>query len=241
MIAAEVERGAPAGTTLKHLSQLSALATPRIVELIGTLPFVLTRSGRVLRKADMDHMLSRISALLAQHAAGLSHEKLSSALSGSADEALDEWLATLLARGLIEKRGSQFVVPRPEQDRARIQNETDLALRIAETLRLAGLTPPSPSTIVSDPQSKRAVDRLLREGVIVRARDRAKEREILFHRDAIEDAQRRLAPLLERKPGLLVTEIGAALGISRKYSMPLLDHLDTIRFTRRVNDRRTRA
>ena len=241
MIAAEVERAAPAGTTLKRLSQVSALAAPRIMELIQALPFVVTRSGLVLRKADMDHLLSRIPSLLAQHATGLSHEKLSSALSGSADAALDEALGTLLARGLIEKRGSQFAVPQPEQDRGRIRNEADLALRIAETLRRGGLTPPSPSTIVADPQSKRAVDRLLREGVIVRGRDRAKEKEILFHRDAIEDAQRRLAPLLERKPGLLVTEVGAALGISRKYSMPLLDHLDAIRFTRRVNDRRTRA
>jgi selenocysteine-specific elongation factor len=38
-----------------------------------------------------------------------------------------------------------------------------------------------------------------------------------------------------------VTEVGAALGISRKYSMPLLDHLDTIRFTHRIKDRRIRA
>jgi selenocysteine-specific elongation factor len=241
MIAAEVERSAPAGTTLKQLSQLAALGTPRIAELIRTLPFVVTRLGLVLRQTDLDHLLARIPALLAEHAAGLSHEKLSSALSGSAAAALDEALATLLDQELVEKRGSQFVVPRPDEDRARIRNEADLALRIAETLRRGGLMPPSPGTIVADPQSKRAVDRLLREGVIVRARDRAKAKEILFHRDAIEDAQRRLGPLLERAPGLLVTEVGALLGISRKYSMPLLDHLDTIRFTRRVNDRRTRA
>jgi selenocysteine-specific elongation factor len=63
----------------------------------------------------------------------------------------------------------------------------------------------------------------------------------LFHQEAIREAQRRLAPSLERVPGLLVTEIGALLGISRKYSMPLLDHLDTIRFTRRIKDRRIRA
>ena len=193
MIAAEVERAAPAGTTLKRLSQLSALATPRIVALLATLPFVVTKSGQVLRKADMDRLLARIPP------------------------------------------------PEPEQDRARIQNEVALAARIAESLRCAGLTPPSPATIMSDVPSKRAVERLLREGVIVRARDRAKQKEILFHRDAIEAAQRRLAPLLERQPGMLVTEIGAVLGISRKYSMPLLDHLDTIRFTRRVNDRRIRA
>jgi selenocysteine-specific elongation factor len=82
---------------------------------------------------------------------------------------------------------------------------------------------------------------LLRQGVLVLARDRSKSKEILFHQDAIRDAQGRLAPLLQRAPGLLVTEVGAALGISRKYSMPLLDHLDKIGFTRRINDRRIRG
>ena len=37
------------------------------------------------------------------------------------------------------------------------------------------------------------------------------------------------------------SEIGAALGISRKYSVPLLEHLDAIQFTRRVGDRRMLA
>ena len=61
---------------------------------------------------------------------------------------------------------------------------------------------------------------------------------MLFHRDAVDEAKRRLGPLLRQGPGLLVTEIGAALGISRKFTMPLIDHLDTIRFTRREGDRR---
>jgi selenocysteine-specific elongation factor len=117
----------------------------------------------------------------------------------------------------------------------------DRASEIAEDLRRAGLKPRDPTSIVTDSESKRAVDRLLREGVVVRTLDRAKGREIWFHRDAIQAAQRRLEPLLARPPGLLVTEIGVVLGISRKYSMPLLDYLDTIRFTRRVNDRRVRA
>jgi len=241
MIAAEVARKAPAATTLRRLSQLSALATSRVAELIKTHPFVVTRSGLVLRKADLDDLLSRIPALLAQHSAGLAHEKLLHAFPASGAAVLDEVLGALLTRGAISKRGSQFVVPQPTQDRARIRNEAELAARIAETLRRGGLTPPSPGGIVSDLQSSRAVERLLREGVIVRALDRAKGKEILFHREAIEEARRLLAPLLEREPGLLVTEIGAALGISRKYSMPLLDHLDTIRFTRRVKDRRMRA
>jgi selenocysteine-specific elongation factor len=61
---------------------------------------------------------------------------------------------------------------------------------------------------------------------------------VLFHRDAVADARRRLLPLLAAAPGLLVAEVGGALEISRKYSLALLVHLDRIRFTRRVGDRR---
>jgi selenocysteine-specific elongation factor len=241
MIAAEVRREGPAGTTLRELSRLSALATPRIVELLQTLPVLVTRSGWVVPQADMENLLSRVPQLLAPHAGGLSHEKLLSVLPGTGAAVLDEALKCLLACGAISERGSQFLVPRPDEDRARARRESELACKIAEKLRQGGLTPPDPRVIVTDPQSKRAVEHLLRERVVVRAVDRAKGREILFHREAIELAQRRLAPLLERAPGLLVTEVGAVLGISRKYSMPLLDHLDMIRFTRRLKDRRMLA
>ena len=241
MIAAEVQRAGPIGTTLRSLSQLSALATARIVELLETLPVVVTRSGWVVQNADLDHLLSLIPSLLSPKTTGLSHDQLLSALPGTSAAVLDEALEHLLAQGVIQQRGNLLSLPRPDEDRTRARNEAELASQIAETLRRAGLTPPNPGEIVTDPLSKRAVDRLLRERVIVRAVDRAKGREILFHQDAIEAARRRLAPLLESASGLLVTEIGAALGISRKYSMPLVDHLDTIQFTRRIHDRRIRA
>jgi selenocysteine-specific elongation factor len=237
ILAAEVERAGAAGTTLQSLAQLTALSKPRLVELIRTLPLMLTRSGTVLRKADVDGLLARVPALLAQHAALALDELLE--MLGTGAEVLDEALRALLARGVIGKRGSQFLIPQAE--RARARDEANLAAQIADVLRRGGLSPPSPSAIVTDLRSNRAVERLLREGVIVRAIDVPKGREILFHQEAIEDAQRRLAPLLERAPGLLVTEIGALLGISRKFTMPLLNHLDTIRFTRRVKDRRVRA
>jgi selenocysteine-specific elongation factor len=240
MIAAEVQREGAAGTTLRSLSRISALAMPRVLELLETLPVTVTRSGRVVREADVDHLVARVTSLLAPHA-GLSHDKLLAALPGTAVAVLDLTLERLLAGGAVSKRGSQFVVPRPARDRARARHEADLAAQIAETLRRGGLTPPDPTAIVTDLRSKQAVERLMREGVIVRAADRAKGRELLFHRDAIEHAQRRLAPLLEGVAGLRVTEVGQALGISRKYCMPLLDHLDAIRFTFRIEDRRIRG
>lgn len=241
MIAAEVQREGRGGTTLRRISQLSSIAAPRIAELLAGRPFVVTQSGWVVRKGDVDDLCARIPLLLGSQSTGLAHEELSSALSGTGVGVLDEALKRLMSRGIISKRGNQLVVPRPEEERVQARNEADLAARIAEKLRRGGLSPPSPNAIVTDLPAKRAVDRLLSHGVLVRAVDRAKGREILFHREAIEEAQRRLAPLLDRAPGLLVTEVGVALGISRKYSMPLLEHLDAIRFTRRIKDRRIRG
>jgi selenocysteine-specific elongation factor len=240
MIAAEVMRAGALGTTVRHLSQLASLATPHIIDMLTTLPVVVFRSGLVVHKPTLDRLLARIPPLLASHATGISHDKLLSALPGTSAAVLTEALARLHADGAIQERNSLLSLPRPDEDRARARNEAELASQIGEMLRQAGLSPPNPGEIVIDPLSKRAVDRLLHERVIVRAVDRAKGREILFHRDAIEAAQRRLMPQLQ-PPGLLVTEIAAALGISRKYCMPLLDHLDGIGFTQRIEDRRVRG
>lgn len=241
LIAAEVQRQSSAGTTLSHLARLTALAPPRLLELVHSLPIATTRSGWAVWQADLDRLLERIPALLAHQPGGASFEQLLAALPEASPAVLTEALNRLIARKTLQERGKRYLVPRPNEERERIASELDLAAHIAQTLRRSGLTPPNPGSLVTSVHAKRAVDRLLRERIIVRAVDRAKGREMLFHRDAIAEARRRLAPLLEREHGLLVTEIGAALGISRKYTMPLLDHLDSIRFTRRVGDRRVRG
>jgi len=237
IIAAEVERGGGEGANLRHLSALTALAEPRLRALLEALPVVVTPSGLVAPKAQMQRVLTQVPALLALHPVGLTRERIASATPGTGSDMLDFALSQLLAEGAIARRENRYMIPRPDEDRARARDEAALAGNIAEALRQGGLTPPRPAEIVTDAASKRAVDRLLREGTVVRATDRAKRKEMLFHQDAIDKARERLAPLLDER-GLLVTEIGAALGISRKFTMPLLDHLDAIRFTRRIGDRR---
>jgi selenocysteine-specific elongation factor len=240
MLASEIGRAGRAGTTLQHLSRLAALSAERLRGLLADQSFVITPAAIVVRRTDLADVCERIPLILRAHEA-LSRDKLLAEISGTSPLVLEEALRRLSASGAIVERGRQFLLPRPDEDRARAEEEADLAARIAELLRVAGLAPPNPGSIVTSGPAKRAVDRLLRERVVVRAVDRAKGREILFHREAIEEARRRLAPLLINPPGLLVTEIGAALGISRKYCMPLLDHLDSVHFTRRVDDRRVRG
>ena len=56
----------------------------------------------------------------------------------------------------------------------------------------------------------------------------------------VEDARRRLSTLLTGE-GMLVGEVGAALGITRKFTVPLLEYFDSVQFTRRVAERRVLA
>jgi selenocysteine-specific elongation factor len=78
---------------------------------------------------------------------------------------------------------------------------------------------------------------------VIRAVDRVQRRAVLFHKDSILDARARLATAFPNatapETGFLAREAGAALGISRKFSIPLLEHLDAAGFTRRAGDRRT--
>ncbi len=241
LVLAEVEAQGAAGTSLTHLSQLSALAPAHIAALLKPHPVLVTSAGLVAAQADLQALAARLPPLLAPHADGLTSVQLLACLPGTGANVLDEAILILLARNSIARRGSKILLPRAEADQARAQDEAGLAAQIAAQLRAAGLSPPDPKSIITSLAASRAVDRLLREGVLVRAVDRAKDKEILFHQESVEHAIRLLSPLLERAPGLLATDVGAALGISRKYSMPLLDHLDAIRFTRRIADRRIRG
>ena len=112
-----------------------------------------------------------------------------------------------------------------------------LGNQLAAALQQGGLSPPDLAALAADLPARHALAQLVRDGVAIRTRDRVQKRDVLFHRDAIDLARRRLAPLLTGA-GLKVTEAGATLGISRKYSVPLLEYLDSIHFTRRVEDRR---
>jgi selenocysteine-specific elongation factor len=238
IIAIETRRIGPAGTNVAHLARLSGLAPWKVSECLCALPVEITRAGLVAPRATLDHLAKTLPRLLVPHPEGVAATGLQAALPDTGKAVIEEALDRLTTAGKLVRRGSRYAVPRPEHDRARLRDAASLSDHIAKSLRRAGLTPPLPKEIAVDPPAAQAVERLLRAGVLIRAVDRAKAKELLFHREAIADARRLLTPLLAKGPGLLVGEIAKALGISRKFVMPLLDHLDTTRFTQRDGDRR---
>ena len=166
---------------------------------------------------------------------GAPRRRLAGLAPDASEPVLDALAARLAAAGRVKVEGARVRLVHASLEAARERVETALRTRLAETARRGGLSPSEPE---GPPRAlKPAVDALVREGVLVRTLDRVQKREVLFHRDAVAGARAVLAPLLA-PPGLRVGEVGAALGVSRKYAVPLLEHLDAVQFTRREGDRR---
>jgi len=95
-------------------------------------------------------------------------------------------------------------------------------------LRAAPLNPPT-----ADKYDRGEVRELVRRGLVVQSEG------IFFAADAVEDAARTIAQLLQEHPeGVTVSDLRTAWGTSRKYALPLLAWLDSNGYTRRRDDLR---
>jgi selenocysteine-specific elongation factor len=117
--------------------------------------------------------------------------------------------------------------------------EDDLKERIASTMRSAAWTPPSVEELAASVrQPPERVGKLLLLladwGEIVRLADG-----VFMHREAVEAAKRVALELFARAPSFTTMQFRDALAVSRKYAVPLLDHLDAARFTVRAGNVRT--
>ncbi len=240
IVAGEITRAGIAGITLERLARLAGLAPARAAALLPADEAILTRSGEVVGRPALEAVMAVLPRVLAARPDGAARETLKTLIPKAGSAVLDEAVARLLASGALARDGAAIRVRHAARDHAAAQDAARLASQIAATLRQAGLAPPDLAEIAPDIARRRLVDRLVREGVVIRAPDHVQKREMLFHRDTIEVARQKLATLLGGE-GLLVGEIGSALGISRKFSVPLLEYLDSVQFTRRVAERRVLA
>lgn len=155
-------------------------------------------------------------------------------LRGGAAELSDAYLEWLAKRGVLSLQGDRV---NPPGRRAQLTGEeSGLAARLVERYERAGLEPPSPGEAARDLAAKpQIVEGVLRHLVDQRRLVRLPGG-LLIAASAVE----RLAADLratgwERFP---VPQFKERFGLSRKWAIPLLEHLDSVGVTRRIGDER---
>lgn len=240
VVGMEVEAAGVGGTTLARLGSLAGLGAAAVAGVLEGHGAVVLRNGLVVARMALAVVEARVLELVGAEAgpAGqVTAARVAAAVPGVGEWVLQEALRRLAAAGTVRLEGGGVAPVRREAEFRQADAASALEGRLAAALLRGGLAPPDDAALVRDVAARRAVAALVRAGVVVRAADRVQKRDVLFHRDAVAAAQVVLTPLLVGA-GVTVSEVGAALGISRKFSVPLLEHLDAVQFTRRVGDRR---
>ncbi len=150
----------------------------------------------------------------------------------------------LFNRAIRDLEGDGIIVV--EKDKIRLKDHTvdlkddleNLKREIEDIYREAGLTSPSTKDVLSRyPDRKREAANILavlfNDKILVKINE-----EMYFHRGAIEDLEKRYRRLLEEEGESSPATFRDLTGLSRKYTIPLMEYFDKIKLTIRVGDHR---
>ncbi|HKM66427.1 MAG TPA: selenocysteine-specific translation elongation factor [Candidatus Acidoferrum sp.] len=169
---------------------------------------------------------------------GITREELKASLGrrvrpetfASAVQGLTEQKKLSVQGEYVKKSGTEITLA-PEEVRAKEQ--------ITQAFAQTGLAVPSVKEVLAQlkietARAEKLLQILLREKVLVRI-----SAELIFHRDALERLNGLLAQYKKSKgERISVPAFKELTGVTRKYAIPLLEHLDRQRLTRRAGDER---
>lgn len=213
----------------------SLLATGEIAVLPGTPRHLVAR--RVLDRVAADVL----DALGAYHDAnplrpGMEKESLRGAAAAGLPEAI---LASVLEElddsGQLVATGSHIALAGHRVDVS--GNTAKVRDQLLDAFDRGGLAPPRVDEILDtsdEPELARELFHLaLREGHLTRITD-----QYVVTQRAIDDLVGELRTRIDAGAGFTISDFKAWTGLSRKHSIPLLEHLDTARVTRRAGNGR---
>ena len=215
----------------------AALAAPAAAGLVH----VLRRSPeRYLGEAALGRLAEKapreIAAILKEGTGSIGVPRrtlLERLLPGAEPRWAEAVEAVLVRRGVFAVAGDEA---RPPGREDLASGERELSQRILAAFQKRGLDPPSPADVAGEVQHRPKVVEgligyLVKKGALVRLPGGW-----LVAREAVDEAVAKL-----RSSGITSFDVGAfkdMFGLTRKIAIPLLEHLDAAKVTRRVGDRR---
>jgi selenocysteine-specific elongation factor len=168
---------------------------------------------------------------------GLAKEELRRKLPAQLPPATFGWiLARLTDAGQIavERDKVRLAAHRPTLSAA----EEELKARIEAAYRAAAFQPATPEGVFATLQAERKLAqpvfrRMVDDGILVKIKE-----DIFLHRASYQEMRDRVLAHFMSQPSINVGTMKDLFGVSRKYAIPFLEHLDDIRVTRRQGDER---
>ena len=205
--------------------------------------------GRLMDAAAHDRLVNDIRAAVERfhrqypRRQGLAMAGIPSLLKVDIDEAaLQHAVNELQSRGVLRNDASILSQTGFDPLASLSADERRVAKEIEESFQTCGLMPPPVETVLRGDRVRTGVLRLLTDtGALVRLKTYDRNRHLVMHRDVLHDVQQRLAERFPYPGEFTVADVRDLLGTTRKYIVPLMEHLDASGVTIRTgNIRRLR-
>jgi selenocysteine-specific elongation factor len=238
----ESEAPATVGSLQKNCWQRPEEIAAALEKLRAENRVVSASGGGWLHRAVIDKMAENLlTAVQTFHTAnpqraGIGREDLLATLKSN-PVFLDAAAGLLLQSKQLERNGA--LLARAGWNARVPDRDQKLCHQIAAKLQQAGWSPPGLEELAAAtneplPRVTTMAKLLAERGVVVRLDDR-----IWMHRDAVEAGKQTALKLFQKAPVFSTMDFRDALGVSRKFAVPLVDYLDRIRFTVRSGNNRT--
>ncbi len=168
---------------------------------------------------------------------GLAKEELRSKLPVQLTPATFGWMLARLTeakRIAVERDKVRLAGHRPTLSAA----EEAMKAKIEAAYRAAAFQPATPDGVLASLQAERKLAqavfrRMVDDGILIKVKE-----DIYLHRESYQEMRQRVLTHFESQPSINVGTMKDLFGVSRKYAIPFLEHLDDIHVTRRQGDER---
>ena len=225
------------------------LSPPEMDAAVQSSSAIEVREGRLLDATAHRRLVESVLAVVERYHQdhprnqGLPMASIPSLLQADIDEAaLQHAVDEVEARGELKNDAS--ILSRADFDplASLSAEERQLAAKAEEIFRSCGLMPPPPESVLRGERLRAGVLRLLTDtGVLVRLKTYDRSRYLMMHREVLRDVRQRLRDRFPYPAEFTVADVRDLLGTTRKYIVPLMEHLDASGVTIRTgNIRRLR-
>ncbi|XCN71666.1 MAG: selenocysteine-specific translation elongation factor [Candidatus Electrothrix aestuarii] len=205
---------------------------------------VESESQRLVAAQVVDRLSQTVLNLLEQYhrenplKTGLVREEVRSRLRPSVDQKLFQYLMTSLAKSeLIVQEGAEV---RLSSHEVTLQvDEQEMQEKIGRLYKDAGLRPPNLRDVLAsfadfpEKQIRQVIDLLLQKGTLVKINEA-----LFFHAEELNFLAGSLQDYLKKNGEIDAPGFKDLTGLTRKFSIPLLEYFDKIKLTIRVGDKR---
>lgn len=224
----ELEKGLSlVGEELKNLIS-SLLHEKRIVMLADQYISHVEKSAKIV---ELNRLLASYQGEYPLRA-GISKEEVRSRLfEGYSTKAYNAFLAILVEEGEVSGEENYLhtpdFAPRPNEEERKAIDQ------LREAFNKGGFLPPDPLELIKGKKEKEYYLYLLGQQELVKITE-----EIVFSAQAYQKASDMITEFLKNQGSLTLADARDLLQSSRKYVLPLLEHLDEKRVTKRIEDKR---